>query len=313
MPRTGWHTIPLAVLMALTVGSLVLVDGQRPATLACDNDDGSWDCIFDDGTDEDAVGLNRLELAAAQPPRPTAPSGGSLAAAAASLRLSLTPDPAGEEGDTAAAKHMSRIKDGAGSESSGSLWLGSEQAARRRNWLRARGITAVLNVTRDVANVFAAEPAFEYHNLRCDDAESEAAALDAQLDAALARLSQWLDAGRHVLVHCHAGRSRSAAVVLAHLMYARRMGLQLAVEHVLARRAILPNAGFFEVLVRRQERWLAAAGFVPPPPGYHDQLTRRFVHALRQAADAMTEAQRKQEEPSDGGDDEDCSRLEAIF
>jgi len=55
--------------------------------------------------------------------------------------------------------------------------------------------------------------------------------------------------GRSVLVHCAGGVSRSATVVLAYLILARKMTLNEAYHHVQVRRPIIaPNAGFFNQL-----------------------------------------------------------------
>ena len=75
-------------------------------------------------------------------------------------------------------------------------------------------------------------------------------ALEKALDCTLEQMETWLAAGHSVLVHCHAGRSRSATVVLSHL--ARQMPLAEALDLVSSRRSVLPNRGFYSMLVRRQ-------------------------------------------------------------
>lgn len=291
-------------MLDFSVGTLVLIDGVRSAELACSNDDGSWDCILDDGSDEDAVPPSRLVLAETQRTRPPIVEGTCLEAAAASLRLSLTKDPDGEDNKASAPRHMSRVWDGGDSSAGGAVWLGDKKAAQSLELLRARGVSAVLNATCNIPNSFEIpeSPPIAYHNLRCQDAEAEASALDAQLDAALDQLAVWVGEGRQVLVHCHAGRSRSATVVIAFLMRERRMQLGAATELVFASRAVLPNAGFYAVLHKREARWLrgsqpagAAASSPPistltgPPAPPHAELARRFVQALTQQADYALE------------------------
>merc|ERR1719203_593344 len=54
-----------------------------------------------------------------------------------------------------------------------------------------------------------------------------------------------------VFVHCMAGRSRSATVVIAYLMQAQRWSLRQALDHVKVRRPIVfPNVGFLQQLRR---------------------------------------------------------------
>ncbi|ORZ35114.1 protein-tyrosine phosphatase-like protein, partial [Catenaria anguillulae PL171] len=70
---------------------------------------------------------------------------------------------------------------------------------------------------------------------------SHAPNLADHLPTALAFIDTHLVAGRPVLVHCMCGVSRSAAVVLAYLMWKAKWGFRTAYEHVKARRNISPN------------------------------------------------------------------------
>lgn len=55
--------------------------------------------------------------------------------------------------------------------------------------------------------------------------------------------------GGKVLVHCHAGRSRSATVCLAYLMRTCHLSLDAAYEHVRTRREVIdPNLNFMQQL-----------------------------------------------------------------
>ena len=58
-----------------------------------------------------------------------------------------------------------------------------------------------------------------------------------------------------VLVHCHEGKNRSAALVVAYLMVEERMSLYEAVEQVWSRRPIvLSNDSFVDQLIDLAER-----------------------------------------------------------
>ncbi len=63
---------------------------------------------------------------------------------------------------------------------------------------------------------------------------------------------QFIDHARkftNVYVHCHAGVSRSAAVVCAYLMKKYGWNLQQTLEFVIAKRVVVkPNPGFMEKL-----------------------------------------------------------------
>lgn len=63
---------------------------------------------------------------------------------------------------------------------------------------------------------------------------------------------------RRVLVHCQAGVSRSASVVLCYLMRNNEWTLRQAIEHVWQTRPfVLPNAGFFEQLLEVERQLFA--------------------------------------------------------
>ena len=66
-----------------------------------------------------------------------------------------------------------------------------------------------------------------------------------------------IEGGGQVLVHCFAGVSRSASVVIAYLMRYHNMTYSQACAHVRDRRPwINPNPGFVNQL-KRYETWLA--------------------------------------------------------
>lgn len=74
--------------------------------------------------------------------------------------------------------------------------------------------------------------------------------------------NQFIEGGRAaggVLVHCYAGVSRSATLVLAYLMSRERLPLKLAMQRVReARPAAQPNAGFFRQLEKYRQGGLKA-------------------------------------------------------
>lgn len=65
-----------------------------------------------------------------------------------------------------------------------------------------------------------------------------------------------LRSGGRVLVHCHAGISRSATVVAAFLMIKRNMTAQEAIRVIRSQRSIRPNSGFLQQLCDLNETLL---------------------------------------------------------
>ena len=89
----------------------------------------------------------------------------------------------------------------------------SALAAGDLQWLREKGITNVLNVTKrgQVKSHFEKMGEFNYKRLAIEDV------LDAKIEECWDEAFQFLDAvadgGGNVLVHCRAGRSRSVSIV----------------------------------------------------------------------------------------------------
>ncbi|MBZ3870767.1 Dual specificity protein phosphatase 12 [Sciurus carolinensis] len=111
------------------------------------------------------------------------------------------------------------------------LYLGGAAAVAKLDHLKEAGITAVLTVD--------SEPGFEagagFEGLRSlfvpalDKPETD---LLSHLDRCVAFISQARTEGRAVLVHCHAGISRSVAIVTAFLMKTDHLTFEKAYENL---------------------------------------------------------------------------------
>lgn len=128
------------------------------------------------------------------------------------------------------------------------LYIGGVGAARNLKALRKCGITHIVNASPVLPNFFAINPkgAFNYFTVPLfDDA-------DADIIEAYALAASFIIEGRKkgaTLVHCFAGQSRSAALVLAHLISEERLSLEEAFQKILeARPSIRPNTGFMNQL-----------------------------------------------------------------
>ncbi len=86
--------------------------------------------------------------------------------------------------------------------------------------------------------------------------DSESSDLYSHLQKVTTFIHDSIENGDKVLVHCQAGISRSATVVIAYIMRSKRYSLQDAFNFVKRKRSIIfPNAGFRQQLAQF-ERWL---------------------------------------------------------
>ncbi|XP_015985168.2 dual specificity protein phosphatase 12 isoform X1 [Rousettus aegyptiacus] len=130
------------------------------------------------------------------------------------------------------------------------LYLGGAAAVAEPGRLRRAGITAVLTVD-------SAEPDFQVEGLRrlfvpaLDQPEAD---LLSHLDRCVAFVRQARAEGRAVLVHCHAGVSRSVAVMTAFMMKTDQLTFEKAYENL---RTVKPEAKMNEEFERQLKLYQA--------------------------------------------------------
>jgi len=92
---------------------------------------------------------------------------------------------------------------------------------------------------------------FNYKVIKVDDHA------DQDLTAFFSECIDFIEEGRKnggVLVHCAAGISRSATIVISYVMTMEKMGMEDAFAFVRGKRSIIcPNSGFREQLVKFEE------------------------------------------------------------
>ena len=144
----------------------------------------------------------------------------------------------------------------------GALWLTNWRGAEKKDALLALGVKQIVKVCADADDAFAHPDAFTY--LLIDDVTDDEE-MAGKLQEKFERCSAFIEAGGPTAVHCAAGISRSATLVLAHLMRAQAAGaegvdLRRAFERVYAaRRVIWPNNGFMATLIAYEAKLRAAA------------------------------------------------------
>ena len=95
------------------------------------------------------------------------------------------------------------------------LYIGnSHDAIHCKDELKAEGITAVLNVARDLTNTKLTHKDFELYHVGIMDGGGNDPIV---CGCALMLLNGLLRQGHKVLIHCHEGKSRSVVIAAAHL------------------------------------------------------------------------------------------------
>jgi protein-tyrosine phosphatase len=131
------------------------------------------------------------------------------------------------------------------------LYLGGAASAMGREEMKKHDIQCVINISTELDNQF--EDELQYKRI----AVSDEAGVDIAkyFDESSVFIDEARKQGRNVLVHCLAGMSRSATLVIAYLMKCEKMTLFEAYWHVKERRfCINPNAGFRLKLIEYEKQ-----------------------------------------------------------
>ncbi|TNV78290.1 hypothetical protein FGO68_gene7414 [Halteria grandinella] len=129
------------------------------------------------------------------------------------------------------------------------LWLGDMAGAYNKDILKKNGITDILTVAQDILPKF--PRLFNYKLIKILDTPS--ANLKVHFQTCIAFIRDALNRGGCVLVHCYAGISRSATIVIAYLMQEHGFSLKQALIYVKQRRNFIhPNEGFRRQLLAFQ-------------------------------------------------------------
>jgi len=233
---------------AFAVGCNVLVDG-RNGMLEMDNEDGTWSIGFDDGSEGD-VPVEQIEMAADQMWRPSC----SQRDAAALLAARHARNSEELQNTDERTKELLKLAWARGkfiAEITPRLWIGDRASAQMDlTAMQERGIVGIVNCTVELPNYH--EGSMRYMRVPVQDADD--ANIDSYFDSACSFIDEILDSNGAVLVHFHAGRLRSATIMLVSLMRRQGLSLACALEQCMERRTVTPNPGFNRLLAREERR-----------------------------------------------------------
>jgi hypothetical protein len=128
------------------------------------------------------------------------------------------------------------------------LYVGDQQMAAHETTLEKYGINWVLNTATECPNFFGSNPKYTYMRLDLTDSASQTLSM-----STLERAFTFIDDARKnhqkVLVHCQAGQSRSATIVISYIIRTFRWSLKDAYQYTQSKRkSVSPNLGFMAQL-----------------------------------------------------------------
>ncbi len=170
--------------------------------------------------------------------------------------------------------HISDITD--------NLYLTSAYGASSPTALRAKGINCIINATMSFqVPTPASHTEFEYIRVPVDDVPS--ANLSLYFDRIADKIYEVKKRGGRCLVHCYAGRSRSASLIMVYLMKYENMTLKKAHQFVRSRRPVIrPNPGFWKQMIQyeRGVRGKSSVRMVPSSIGWIPDVYQEEMKGL---------------------------------
>ena len=125
------------------------------------------------------------------------------------------------------------------------LYLGSIGCASNLKQLQNFKITHIVCAASGVKNFFPDK--FKYFNINILDSDKEN--IKQYFKESFDFIDKAIKNGGNVLVHCHAGVSRSSSILIAYIMKSQKMKLDKILELLKTKREkVSPNAGFLQQL-----------------------------------------------------------------
>ena len=119
------------------------------------------------------------------------------------------------------------------------IWLGNASAARNISLLKTKGITKVLSIMNNPPHIYKDSDGINLKYINIYDKPRE------NIIKYFGDCINFIEGKENVLVHCIFGKSRSATIVIAYLMWKEKRSLNDALNFVNQKRSIaIPNMGF---------------------------------------------------------------------
>ena len=123
------------------------------------------------------------------------------------------------------------------------IWLGNFNSTKNIKDLKEKGITKILTVMNERRNIFNKEDGFIHKIIDVMDIDYE------NIIQYFGECLNFIKGEEKSLVHCAGGISRSPTIVIAYLMWSKKMNYNEANKFVkLKKNNIRPNSGFIKQL-----------------------------------------------------------------
>ena len=141
----------------------------------------------------------------------------------------------------------------------GGLYLGNMSAARKIHTFTTCKINSILTVSAETWLEYDSKSDLKHYRIKALD--TIGFNISKHFDEGIQFIRKSLESG-NILVHCFAGISRSATIVIAYLMQEKSMNLKAALELVQSKRTIAsPNDGFMRQLSEFEDKLLRLEKF----------------------------------------------------
>lgn len=129
------------------------------------------------------------------------------------------------------------------------LFIGNYKIAKDVERLEEHGITCVVNCADALEHiVHSYDDSMKWLHLPMYDCEFTGD-VETYIPTAIEFIDEAIDEGHKILIHCHAGISRSSSITIAYLMYKHNLRYERAFSRVKAKRyCCQPNSRFVEQL-----------------------------------------------------------------
>ncbi len=123
------------------------------------------------------------------------------------------------------------------------IWLGNIDSAEDIQFLKSKGIKKILTVMNQVGPNYKDEDGFIHKKIEIIDYDTQ------NIIQYIGECLKFIKGDDKILVHCMAGASRSASIIIAYIMWTKKMKYDEAYKFVKDKRfMVYPNPGFIKQL-----------------------------------------------------------------